>query len=139
MTSSKNILCHPLPPLETQGDLQPGDLQSTTDRGGWEHLHSDPEKGKEDNIGSKPKHHTAHRRVHQLVANKVIDLAIGESGIEAETPITVGQLLQNTVTRFPVHPALKYKEEGIWKTITYTVYYNLCIRAAKSFLKVRVG
>ena len=68
-----------------------------------------------------------------------MDLAIGESGIEAEKPITVGQLMKDAVARFPAHPALKYKEDGIWKTITYTDYYNHCIKAAKSFLKVRVG
>ena len=67
-----------------------------------------------------------------------VDLAIGESGIEAEEPMTVGQLFKDAVARFPTHPALKYKEDGIWKTITYTEYYDLCIKAAKSFLKVRV-
>ena len=66
-----------------------------------------------------------------------VDLAIGESGIEAEEPITVGQLFKNAVERFPSQPALKYKEDGIWKAITYTDYYNHCIKAAKSFLKVR--
>ena len=69
----------------------------------------------------------------------VVDLAIGESGIEAEKPITVGELFKDVVARFPKRPALKYKEGGIWKTITYTGYYGLCIKAAKSFLKVRVG
>ena len=70
--------------------------------------------------------------------DEVVDLAIGESGIEAEKPVTVGQLFKDVVARFPMHPALKYKEDGIWKTITYTEYYDLCIKAAKSFLKVRV-
>ena len=53
--------------------------------------------------------------------------------------MTVGQLFKDAVARFPMHPALKYKENGIWRTITYTEYYDLCIKAAKSFLKVRVG
>ena len=66
-------------------------------------------------------------------------MAIGESGIEAEKPVTVGELFKEVVARFPMHPALKYKEDGIWKTITYTDYYDRCIKAAKSFLKVRVG
>ena len=56
----------------------------------------------------------------------------------AITP-TVGQLFKETVEKFPMHPALKYKEDETWKTIIYTGYYNLCIKAAKSFLKVRVG
>ena len=67
-----------------------------------------------------------------------MDLAIGESGIAAEKPITVGQLMKDAVARFPKHPALKHKEDGIWNTITYTGYYDHCIKAAKSFLKVRV-
>ena len=66
-------------------------------------------------------------------------MAIGETGIEAEKPITVGELFKDVVARFPIHPALKYKEDRTWKTITYTEYYDLCIQAAKSFLKVRVG
>ena len=67
-----------------------------------------------------------------------VDLAIGESGIEAEEPMTVGQLFKSAVEKFPTHDALKYKENGIWKAITYAEYYNHCIRAAKSFLKVRI-
>ena len=65
-------------------------------------------------------------------------MAIGESGIEAEEPITVGQLFRSTKERFPAHPALKYKEDGEWKAYTYTEYYDHCIKAAKSFLKVRM-
>ena len=68
-----------------------------------------------------------------------VDLNIGECSIEAMKPITVGQLFKDAVERFPMHPALKYKEDGIWKTITYNGYYDLCIKAAKSFLKVRGG
>jgi len=59
-------------------------------------------------------------------------------GIELEEPITVGQLFKKTVEKFPKHSALEYKEDGKWKTFTYTKYYDLCVRAAKSFLKVRV-
>ena len=65
-----------------------------------------------------------------------VDIALGDSGIEAEKPITFGQMLQETVKRFPDHPALRFKEDGTWKTVTYTEYYDLCIRAAKSFLTV---
>ena len=67
-----------------------------------------------------------------------VDLAIGESGIEAEEPMTVGQLFKYAVEKFPTHDALKYKENGKWKAITYAEYYDLCIKAAKSFLKVSV-
>ena len=65
-----------------------------------------------------------------------VDLNIGESSIEAMKPVTVGQLFRNVVEKFPVHPGLKYKEDGMWKAITFSGYYSLCIKAAKSFLKV---
>jgi len=52
--------------------------------------------------------------------------------------MTVGQLFKNAVEEFPTHDALKYKPNGKWKAITYAEYYNCCIRAAKSFLKVRI-
>lgn len=60
------------------------------------------------------------------------------SSIKTEEQITVGQLFKNTVKRCPDHPALKYKEDGAWKAISYKHYYDQCIVAAKSFLKVGV-
>ena len=77
-------------------------------------------------------------KVRTWMPDEEVDLAIGEKGIEAEEPITVGQLFKNAVDRFSKHPALKYKEDGEWKSFTYAEYYNECIRAAKSFLKVRL-
>lgn len=65
-----------------------------------------------------------------------MELLIGESGIEAEEPMTVGQMFQATKNKVPNHPALKYKDNGEWKAITYAEYYDLCVQAAKSFLKV---
>ena len=94
------------------------------------------EKEGDDKPKSKP--HPARTKVRTWNPDEKVDLAIGESGIEAEEPITVGQLFKDAVARFPKHPALKYKEDGMWKTITYTQYYDLCIKVAKSFLKVRV-
>ena len=81
----------------------------------------------------------ARNRVRTCVPDGVVDLAIGESGIEAEEAINVGQLFQNTVQRLnPKHPALKYKQNGTWIAISYAEYYGYCIKAARSFLKVRV-
>ena len=98
------------------------------------------QKGKrKKNEEPKPKPLPAHTKVRTWNADEVVDLAVGETGIEAEKPVTVGQLFKDAVARFPMHPALKYKEDRIWKIITYTGYYDLCIKAAKSFLKVRVG
>ena len=87
----------------------------------------------------KPKPLPARTKVRTWIADDKVDLAIGMLGIKAEAPVTVGEVFKHAVKRFPKHPALKYKEDGIWKTITYTEYYSLCIKAAKSFLKVRVG
>ena len=97
------------------------------------------EEREEDDEDPKPKPLPGRTKVRTWNPDEKVDLAIGESGIEAEKPMTVGQLFKDAVARFSMHPALKYKEDGIWKTITYTGYYDLCIKAAKSFLKVRVG
>ena len=96
-------------------------------------------KGKDGKEEPKPKPHPAHTQVCTWMPDMGVEVAIGESGINAVEPITVGQLFKKSVKRFSMHPALKYKEDGTWKSITYTGYYNLCIKAAKSFLKVRMG
>ena len=67
-----------------------------------------------------------------------VDLLIGEAGMEAEAPTTVGRMFKDTAERLPDHPAHMYKENDEWKAITYKQYYDRCITAAKSFLKVRV-
>ena len=94
---------------------------------------------KKDDEEPKSKPHPSRTKVRTWNPYEKVDLATGKSGIEAEEPITIGQLFMDAVDRFPKHPALKYKEDGKWKAITYTDYYDLCIKAAKSFLKVRVG
>ena len=81
---------------------------------------------------SPPRRH----KVRTTAPSDGADLAVGVKGIEAIPPITVGKMFQETVGKFPSHPALRYKEEGEWKTITYQEYYQLCIKASKSFLKV---
>ena len=65
-----------------------------------------------------------------------VDLLIGEAGLEAEAPLTVGRMFKDTAERLPDHPAHMYKENGEWKTITYKQHYDRCFAAAKSFLKV---
>ena len=64
------------------------------------------------------------------------DIAIGQSGITAEEPITVGELMKQTVTKIPNKVALRYKTGDTWNHVTYQQYYDLCIAAAKSFVKV---
>lgn len=65
-----------------------------------------------------------------------VDLAVGVSGIDAVEPITVSQLFQATKERSPDHPALRYKDNGVWKSTSFAEYYAVCIKTAKSFLKV---
>ena len=62
---------------------------------------------------------------------------MGEKGISAEQPTTVGAVFREAVRRIPDNDALRYEEEGEWKAISYKQYYDLCVKAAKSFVKVR--
>lgn len=87
----------------------------------------------------KPKPHPVRTKVRTWNPDEVVDLAMGVSGIESVEAITVGQLLKNTVGRHGDHPALKYEQNGRWEAISYSEYHSYCIKAAKSFLKVRVG
>ena len=163
MTQFKHFFPHPLPYLfwlevqEEAGEPQTATAQEHDVKEGGEEpsrpeaqetgeAAAQEEKGKEekgkeeeDEEEPKPKPRPVRTKVRSYVPEIGVDLAIGESGIEAEEPITVGQLFKDTLEKFPTHPALRYKEDGAWKTITYTGYYDLCVKAAKSFLKVRVG
>ena len=132
--------------LETQQEIQPEKshltiAQENVKREEEGSLHSEnkeKQEEREDDEEPKPKLLPARTKVRTWNPSEKVDLAIAESGIEAEEPITVGQLFRRTVEKFPDHPALKYKENGTWKAIPYTEYYNLSIRAAWSFLKVRI-
>ncbi len=66
-----------------------------------------------------------------------VDIAMGESEIEKEEPLTIPQLFKNSVQHYGSRDALGYKEENQWKFIQYTEYYQLVISAAKSFIKVQ--
>nr|XP_034973813.1 long-chain-fatty-acid--CoA ligase ACSBG2 isoform X1 [Zootoca vivipara] len=63
-------------------------------------------------------------------------LRMDESGIGCETPITINELLLNSVAQFGDYPALSSKKDGKWTKITYKQYYQECRGAAKSFLKL---
>ena len=66
------------------------------------------------------------------------DIAMEQSGISAEEPITIGQMMKNTVSKVPDRVGLRYKTGETWNDITYQQYYDQCIAVAKSFLKVHV-
>ena len=67
---------------------------------------------------------------------QTVAITIGEDGVSSAEPITVGQMFHQAKEQFPNHPALCFKEGDTWEKLSYMDYYNLCIRAAKSFLKV---
>ena len=65
-----------------------------------------------------------------------VDIALGQSGIAAEAPITVSEMMRGTVAKIPNGVALRYKVGDTWLSVTYQQYYDHCISAAKSFIKV---
>lgn len=68
--------------------------------------------------------------------SRPLEIQVGKEGYAAAAPVTVGQLFRATKESFPDNVALSWKEGDSWKKTTYTEYYELCVRAAKSFLKV---
>ena len=78
----------------------------------------------------------AQRKVFSIDPADTVEIQMGDSGIEATKPITIGQLFKNTVDRFADHTALSTKEQNEWKK---KIYKDLStIRTAKLFLKVCV-
>lgn len=65
-----------------------------------------------------------------------IDIVLGKTGLPAEEPVTMGQIFRATCSKYPDAPALAVKEGDSWNKVSYSEYYNLCIKAAKSFIKV---
>ena len=76
-------------------------------------------------------------RFHSSSPEEGVDIAMGESGLAADQPLTVAEQMQRTVVRVPRHVALRYKTGDTWSEVTYRDYYYQCITAAKSFIKVR--
>lgn len=70
--------------------------------------------------------------------DRAVRLRMEDSGPGSETPVTVHQLLLETVEGFGEHGALASKVQGQWVTVTWRQYYQRCRAAAKSFLKVRL-
>lgn len=68
--------------------------------------------------------------------DKAVRLRMEGSGPAAETPITTHQMFLETVENNGDHPALAWKKDGQWMTMTYRQYYEQCRAAAKSFLKL---
>ena len=64
------------------------------------------------------------------------DIIIGESGLSAEKPITIGEMMKQTVSKIPDHIGLQFKTGNNWSNVTFQEYYDMSVAAAKSFLKV---
>lgn len=68
--------------------------------------------------------------------DRAVRLRMEGSGPASYSPITTHQMFVETVESFGDNPALAYKEEGQWVTMTFKQYYQQCRAAAKSFLRV---
>lgn len=68
--------------------------------------------------------------------DKAVRLRMEGSGPAAETPITTHQMFLETVENYGDYPALGFKKNGLWETMTYRQFYEQCRAAAKSFLKL---
>lgn len=65
-----------------------------------------------------------------------VKLRMEDSGLAAETPLTVNQMFTSAVERFGNYTALSWKKGEQQKSLNYRDYYQTCRNAAKSFLKV---
>jgi len=59
-------------------------------------------------------------------------------GMNSLEPKTIGQIFKETVAEFPDRNSLGYKDGEEWKYIKFPQYYDMCIAAAKSFIKVSI-
>uniref|UniRef100_A0AAR2J035 long-chain-fatty-acid--CoA ligase n=1 Tax=Pygocentrus nattereri TaxID=42514 RepID=A0AAR2J035_PYGNA len=69
-------------------------------------------------------------------SEKGVKLRMAESGPGSEPPLTIYQMFQGTVDKFGDLPALRWKKDGNWTTLTYREYQQQCRIAAKGFLKL---
>jgi len=68
--------------------------------------------------------------------DKGVKLRMEGSGPGSETPVNCHQMFLETVSSYGDHPALAFKKEGQWESVTYREYYEQCRAAAKGFLKL---
>ncbi|KAJ3603489.1 hypothetical protein NHX12_028234 [Muraenolepis orangiensis] len=75
-------------------------------------------------------------RLWTSTRDQAVKLRMEGSGPGSESPITVHQLLLETVESFGDHAALATKRDGQWVTVSWLQFYHQCRSAAKSFLKL---
>lgn len=67
-----------------------------------------------------------------------IKLRLGNSGPEAEKPISIPTMFEATVKKHPDVLALAHKRDGVWKKWTFKQYYDESWMAAKALIKLGV-
>lgn len=65
-----------------------------------------------------------------------VELRTEESGIASLPPVTIHQLIQDSVQKYGDYVALASKQGDQWNKLTYKQYYEQCRIAAKGFLKL---
>ncbi|XP_052048948.1 long-chain-fatty-acid--CoA ligase ACSBG2 [Apodemus sylvaticus] len=63
-------------------------------------------------------------------------LRLSKHGPGHETPMTIPELFQESVERFGAYPALASKNGKKWDTLTFSQYYEVCRKAARSLIKL---
>ena len=127
-----------------EGEIEPAAPASATEGGDDVAKETAPVEKKEAEVKEKPKQRPRNK-VRSTNPVEGVDIAFGDSNIESEEPITFGQQFKITMEQYADTPALKWKveEEGeggekvmVWKSATFKEYYEMCIGAAKSLIKV---
>ena len=67
------------------------------------------------------------------------DLGSIEEGFAAEESTTISKLFKKAVEIFPNRYALRYKENNIWKELTYSQYYKYCCEVAMAYIEVNIA
>ncbi|XP_034354066.1 long-chain-fatty-acid--CoA ligase ACSBG2 [Arvicanthis niloticus] len=63
-------------------------------------------------------------------------LRLSKHGPGHETPMTIPELFQESVERFGAYPALASKNGKKWDTLTFSQYYEVCRKVARSLMKL---
>ncbi|XP_028620220.1 long-chain-fatty-acid--CoA ligase ACSBG2 [Grammomys surdaster] len=63
-------------------------------------------------------------------------LRLSKHGPGHETPMTIPELFQESVERFGAYPALATKNGKKWDTLTFSQYYEVCRKVARSLMKL---
>jgi len=89
-------------------------------------------------MAAKPAVRRKPRRSHCCHPTETVDIAIGQSGVEALPPTTIPEFFKRTFNKIPNGQALCWKDnkEDTWHSMTYSEYKKLLYNVAKSFLKV---